>query len=163
MTTEQTKSPIDTANATYASMVKTLNDLQSKFEIPEAAREFLKRSTATAKDRADDVHAGATKVAGAIEGAVINAVTGVADINRELFKAAHQDTQAAFAAIEKLAGAKSLTEAYQLQVDYLRERAEVGMSRAKYLAEFVSDKTADGYKTVQDGLSKVANVSKQAA
>ena len=46
---------------------------------------------------------------------------------------------------------------------HLRERAEVGMSRAKNVAEFVSDKAADGYKTVQDGFSKVANFSKQAA
>ena len=161
--TSKTKSPIDTGNETYASIVKALSDLQDKFEIPEAAREFVKRSAETARDRASDVHAGAHKMTGTIEGAVIKAVSGVADINRELFKAAHQDTQAAFTAVEKLAGAKSLAEGYQLYVDYLRERAEVGMSRAKNVAEFVSDKAADGYKTVQDGFSKVANFSKQAA
>ena len=161
--TSQTKSPIDATNETYTSITKALGDLQDKFELPEAAREFVKRSAETARDRASDVHAGAHKVTGAIEGAVINAVTGVADINRELFKAAHQDAQAAFVAVEKLAGAKSLAEAYQLQVAYLRERAEVGMTRAKNVAEFVSDKAADGFKTVQDGFAKVANFSKQAA
>ena len=133
------------------------------FEIPEAAREFVKRSAETARDRASDVHASAHKVTGAIEGAVIKAVTGVADLNRELFKAAHQDAQAAFVAVEKLAGAKSLAEAYQLQVDYLRERTEVGVTRAKNAAEFVSDKAADGFKTVQEGFAKVANFNKQAA
>jgi hypothetical protein len=161
--TTKTKTPIDATNETYSSIVKALSDMQDKFEIPEAAREFVKRSAETARDRASDVHAGAHKVTGAIEGAVINAVTGVADINRELFKAALQDTQATFTAVEKLAGAKSLAEGYQLYVDFLRERAEVGMSRAKTLAEFVNDKAADGYKTVQDGFSKVANFSKQAA
>lgn len=161
--TSKTKSPIDATNEAYASGVKALSDLQNKFEIPEAAREFVKRSAETARDRASEVHAGAHKVTGAIEGAVINAVSGVADINRKLFGAVYEDTQAAFTAIEKLAGAKSLAEAYQLQVDYLRERAEVGMSRAKNVAEFVSDKAADGYKSVQDGFSKVANFSKQAA
>ena len=161
--TTQTKSPIDASNETYASIVKALSDMQNKFEIPEAAREFVKRSAETARDRASEVHAGAHKVTGTIEGAMINAVTGVADINRELFKAALQDTQATFTAVEKLAGATSLAEGYQLYVDFLRERAEVGMSRAKNVAEFVSDKAADGYKTVQDGFSKVANFSKQAA
>ena len=158
--TTQTKSPIDASNETYASIVKALSDMQNKFEIPEAAREFVKRSAETARDRASDVHAGVHKATGTIEGAVINAVTGVADINRELYKAALQDTQATFTAVEKLAGAKSLAEGYQLYVDFLRERAEVGMSRAKNVAEFVSDKAADGFKTVQD---KVANFSKQAA
>ena len=161
--TTTTKSPIDTASATYESIVKSLSDLQSKFELPEAAREFLKRSAATAKDRATDMHAGANKVTGAIEGAIINTVTEVADINRELFAVAHEDAQAAFAAVEKLAGAKSLSEAYQLQVDYLRDRTEVGMSRAKNVAQFVSDKAATNLKTVQDGFSKAANFSKQAA
>ncbi len=163
MTTKATKSPVDSANATYESIVKTLSDMQSKFELPEAAREFLKRSAATAKDRATDAHAGANKVTGMIEGAVINTVTQVADLNRELFAVAHEDAQAALAAIEKLAGAKSLSEAYQLQVDYLRDRTEVGMSRAKNVAQFVSEKASDGIKSMQDGLSKVANFSKQAA
>jgi phasin len=163
MTTKATKTPIDAAGATYESIVKSLSDLQSKFELPEAAREFLKRSAATAKDRATDMHAGANKVTGMVEGAIINTVTQVADINRELFALAHEDAQAAFAAVEKLAGAKSLSEAYQLQVDYLRDRAEVGMSRAKNVAEFVSEKATDGMKSMQDGFSKVANFSKQAA
>ena len=163
MTTKSTKTPIDAAGATYESIVKSLSDLQSKFELPEAAREFLKRSAATAKDRATDVHAGANKVTGMVEGAIINTVTQVADINRELFAVAHEDAQAAFAAVEKLAGAKSLSEAYQLQVDYLRDRAEVGMSRAKNAAQFVSEKASDGFKSMQDGFAKAANFSKQAA
>ena len=106
---------------------------------------------------------GSDVAAGAIESAAINAVTGVAEINRKLFGAVYEDTQAAFTAVEKLAGTKSLAEGYQLYIDYLRERAEVGMTRAKNVAEFVSDKAADGFKTVQDGVSKAANFSKQAA
>ena len=161
--TSTTKTPIDATNETYASIVRALSDLQDKFEVPEAAREFVKRNAETARDRASEVHAGAHKVTGAIESAAINAVTGVAEINRKLFGAAYEDTQAAFTAVEKLAGTKSLAEGYQLYIDYLRERAEVGMTRAKNVAEFVSDKAADGFKTVQDGVSKAANFSKQAA
>ena len=36
--TSKTKSPIDAANETNASITKALNDMQDKFEIPEAAR-----------------------------------------------------------------------------------------------------------------------------
>jgi len=159
----ETKSPIDATNATYASIVKTLSDLQDKFEIPQAAREFVKRSTASAKERAADMHAGANQVAGAVEGAVVNTVTGIAEINRKLFEAAHQDAEAALAAIEKLAGASSLGEAYQLQVDYWRERGEVGMARSKDVVEFVSAKVSDGVKALQDGIANVAPFSRQAA
>ena len=97
-----------------------------------------------------------------IEGAIVDAVTGVADINRKLIDTARDDTEATLAAIDKLAAAKSLAEAYQLGVDYWRERGEVGMARAKNVAAFVSAKVYDGVKAVEDGASKMVP-SRQAA
>jgi hypothetical protein len=64
----------------------------------------------------------------------------------------------ACAAIEKLAGAKSLTDAYQVYVDYLRQQSEVGVARAQSAAGFVSAKTAEGFHTLQDGIAKVMPV-----
>ena len=161
--TETTKTAADTMSDTYASIAKAFGNLQDKFEIPEQAREFVKRSTATAKERTAEMHEGANKVAGSIERAVINAVTGVADFNRKLFEAAREDAEAALGTIEKLAGAKSVSEAYQLQVDYLRERGEVGLARAKSVAEFVTAKVNDGVQTMQDGIAKVVPGARKAA
>src|SRR5712691_12367442 len=77
------KSQSATGAATaYGSVIKALGGLQSKLEIPESAREFVKRGAATAKQRAAAMHDGANKVAGVIEGTIVDAVTGVADINR---------------------------------------------------------------------------------
>src|SRR4029434_4396585 len=76
------------------------------FEIPQAAREFVKRSALTAKERAAEAHTGADRFAGMVECAVINYVTEVASVNRKLLEAAHQDAEAALVAIEKLANAK---------------------------------------------------------
>jgi hypothetical protein len=159
-----TKSPIDAANETYAAIVKSLTDLQEKFELPAAARDFVKQSTASAKTHATEMHAGAHKVAGAIEEVLTNAVSGVSAVNRKVLEAAHEDAQAALAAIEKITHAKSVPEAFQFHLDYLRERAEVGVARSKDVAEFVSAKAADGVKTMQDGIAKVATFAgKQAA
>src|SRR5205823_892391 len=105
---------------------------------------------ATAQERAAAIHDGANKVAGVIEGAIVDAVTGVADINRKLIDTAHDDTAAALESIGKLATAKSLAEGYQLTVDYWRERGEAGMTRAKNVAAFVSTKVHDGVKAVED-------------
>jgi hypothetical protein len=157
-----TESATEAATGAYGSIVKALGGLQSKFEIPETAREFVKRGAATAKDRAAALHDGANKVSGVIDGAIVDAVTGVADINRKLIDTARDDTEATLAAIDKLAAAKSLAEAYQLGVDYWRERGEVGMARAKNVAAFVSAKVYDGVKAVEDGASKMVP-SRQAA
>jgi len=150
-----TESATEVATGTYGSMIKALGGLQSKFEIPEAAREFVKRGAATAKERTAAIHDGANKVAGVMEGAIVDAVTGIADINRKLIDTARDDTEAALAAIDKLAAAKSLAEAYQLSVDYWRERGEIGMARAKNVAAFVSAKVYDGVKAVEEGATRM--------
>ena len=38
-----------------------LDGFQNRFEVPHSAREFVKRSAATAKDRSGDLHTGANK------------------------------------------------------------------------------------------------------
>src|SRR6478672_13613602 len=78
------ESPIEAWATTYESLSKALGGLQNKFEIPDAAREFVKRTAAAAKDGSTDLHAGANKVTGAIEKALVGAVDGMADVNRKV-------------------------------------------------------------------------------
>src|SRR5262245_56680781 len=97
------ETPIEAYAATYESLAKALGGLHNKFEIPEAAREFVKRNAEAAKDRSSDLHAGANKVTGAIEEALVGAVNGLADLNRKIIDAAYQDADATLAAVGKLA------------------------------------------------------------
>jgi phasin len=167
MEIEMTKTNAKTTKPAADPIAASCNFMQAftdapTFEIPEAAREFVKRSASTAKERAAEAHTGANRFAGMLEGAVINYVTEVATVNRKLLEAAHQDAEAALVAIEKLAGAKSLTEAIQLNVDYLRERGEVGVARAKDTAAYVGQTVSGGVKAVQDGIAKVAPFARAA-
>src|SRR5215467_2982037 len=132
------ESPIEACATTYESLAKALGGLQNKFEIPDAAREFVKRSAAAAKDRSSDLHAGANKVTGAVEEALVGAVNGLADLNRKIVDATYQDLEAALAAVDKLAGAETITDAHETYVNYLREQSKVGVDRAKDSASFVS-------------------------
>ena len=157
------ESPIEACAATYESLAKALGGLQNKLEVPEAAREFVKRSAAAAKDRSNDLHAGASKVTGAIEEVLVGAVNGLADANRKIVDAVYQDAGAAFAAIDKLAGAQSLSDAYEVYVDYLREQTNVGVGRAQAAVSFVSAKASEGFDVARNGLAKVLPVRSQAA
>ena len=159
--TRKTKSATQAATGAYGSIVKALGGLQSKLEIPQSAREFVKRSTVTAKERATAMHDGANKAAGVIEGAIVDAVTGVTDIHRKLIETAHDDTEAALAAIDELAGARSLAQAYQVYRDYWRKRGEDGMARAKNVAVFLGARLFDGVKAVEDGAARLAPASRQ--
>jgi len=90
-----------------------------------------------------------------IETAVSGSVTEAAKISRNIQDALYQDAEAFFAGIDKLASAKSINEAVQIQSDLLRSRGEVLVSRAKASTEYLGKLVADGAKTAQDNFSKV--------
>src|ERR1700720_2112311 len=157
MTTEaQTNPVLNTVKEAFAPVTEALKNFQNT-EVPEAAREFVKKTAGTAKERAADLHAGSEKVTAAIETAVADSVSETAKISRNIQQALYQDAEAFFAGIDKLASAKSLNEAVQIQSDLVRERGEVLVSRAKSSTEYLGKLVADGAKTAQDNFSKVYN------
>jgi phasin len=155
MTTE-TNSVLNTVKEAFAPVTEAFTKLQN-MEVPEAAREFVKKQTETAKVRAADLHAGSEKVTAAIETAVAGSVTEAAKISRNISDALYQDAEAFFAGIDRLASAKSLNEAVQIQSDMLRSRGEVLVSRAKASTEYLGKLVTEGAKTAQDNFAKVYN------
>src|SRR5258708_3257792 len=108
MTTE-TNTVFDTVKEAFAPVTDALKNLQT-MEVPEAARDFVKRSANTAKERAADVFAGSEKVTAVIETAVADSVSEAAKISRNIQQALYQDAEAFFAGIDRLASAKSLND-----------------------------------------------------
>src|SRR6266446_5310747 len=157
MTTEtETNSVLNTVKEAFAPVTDALKNLQN-LEVPEAAREFVKKTANTAKDRAADVFAGSEKVTAAIETAAADSVSEAAKISRNIQQAIYQDVEAFFAGIDRLASAKSLNEAVQIQSDMARARGEVLVTRAKATTEYLGQLVANGAKTAQDNFSKVYN------
>ena len=127
MTTE-TNSVLNTVKEAFAPVTDAFKNLQN-MEVPEAAREFVKKQAETAKERAADLHAGSEKVTAAIETAVAGSVSEAAKISRNIQQAIYQDAEAFFAGIDKLASAKSLNEAVQIQSDMVAcARRSVGVA-----------------------------------
>ena len=155
MTTE-TNSMYNSVKEAFAPVTEAFKNFQN-LEVPEAARDFVKKQAETAKERAADLHAGSEKVTAVIETAVTGSVSEVAKISRNIQDALYQDAEAFFAGIDKLASAKSLNEAVQIQSDMLRARGEVLVSRAKASSEYLGKLVADGAKTAQDNFAKVYN------
>src|SRR6202030_376569 len=155
MTTEtQTNSVLNTVKEAFAPVTDALKSLQN-MEVPEAAREFVKKTPGTAKERAADFHAGSEKVTAAIETAVAGSVSEAAKISRNIQQAIFQEQRAFLSFVDKLASDESLNDAVQIQSDMVRARGEVFMSRAKATTEYVGKLVADGAKTAQDNFSKV--------
>jgi phasin len=154
--TDTTTAMFDTVKEAFAPVTEAMKSFQS-VEVPEAARDFVKKAVNNAKERAADVYAGSEKVTAAIETAVADSVTEAAKISRNIQQAMYEDAEAFFAGLDRLASAKSITEAVQIQSDLARSRGEVFISRAKSGAEYLGKLVANGTKTAQDNFAKVYN------
>lgn len=142
------------ANDAVASFSKAF-DAAQKMEVPAAARDFVIRTAETAKDRAESVHTGAANVATRAEKLATAFVGGYANFARGMIDASLSNVQHALSTVEKVAGAKSLNEAVQIQADYVRESARVNFDRVKSAAETARETVMDSAKSVQAEISNL--------
>ena len=141
-------------NTAFEGFKDAFKNIQN-LEVPEAAREFVKKSANTAKDRAAEVFAGSERVTAAVENAVTESVTEAGKITRNIQQAIYEDAEAFFSGIDKLASAKSVSEAVEIQSSLLRARGEVFVSRAKATTDYLGKLAANGAKSAQDNFAKV--------
>ncbi|WFU70367.1 MULTISPECIES: phasin [unclassified Bradyrhizobium] len=141
-------------NTAFEGFKDAFKNIQN-LEVPEAAREFVKKTANTAKDRAAEVFAGSERVTAAVENAVTESVTEAGKISRNIQHAIYEDAEAFFSGIDKLASAKSVSEAVEIQSSLLRARGEVFVSRAKATADYLGKLAANGAKSAQDNFAKV--------
>jgi phasin len=132
-----------------------VTDALKNMTVPESAREFVKKSANTAKERAADFRAGTDRVTSVIEDAATGSFSEAAKITRNIQQAVYEDADAFFAGIDKLASAGSLSEAVQIQSDLVRAGGETFASRAKAATEYFGRLVTESAKTAQDNLSKV--------
>ena len=143
-------------NTAFEGIKDAFKNIQN-LEVPEAAREFVKKTANTAKDRAAEVFAGSERVTAAIENAVTESVTEAGKISRNIQQAIYEDAEAFFSSIDKLASAKSFSEAVEIQSGLLRTRGEAFVSRAKATTDYLGKLAANGAKSAQDNFAKVYN------
>jgi phasin len=148
----------DNMKQAFAPVAEALKTLQAA-NVPEGAREFVKQTVSTAKERTAGALAESEKVTAAIETAVVGGVTEAAKLGRNVQQAIHEDTEAFFDGLGRLASAKSLGEAVQIQSELVRARSEAMISRAKSASEYVGKLVTEGAKTVQDNFAKATGTA----
>ena len=132
----------------------TINDVVS--QIPEAAREFVRKATETGKERAARVHTGAEGVAATIYDVASLSMNGSAQITNSLMKAAHQNVEATLGMIAKLSGAKCLGEATNVQLEFVRDYGKANVEQVREIADIARKGYGEIEKAVRDGYAKVA-------
>lgn len=135
------------------NLTATITDVVS--QIPEAAREFVRKATETGKERAARVHTGAEGVAATVYDVASLSMNGTAQITNSLMKAAHQNVEATLGMIGKLANAKCLGDAATVQLDFVRDYGKANVEQVREIAEIARKGYADAEKALRDGYAKV--------
>lgn len=151
------------ANTYFASVAEAVENIQNKMEVPAAARDFVAKGASTAKERAETVHTNVVKFADGAEKLATSFVGGYANFVRGALDATLANVQHALTTVEKVAGAKTINEAVQIQVDAARESASANMERVRGVAETARTAVTEGAKQVQTELSKLYSFDKKAA
>lgn len=150
-------------NSYFASVTEALETVQSKLEVPAAARDFVKKGASTAKERVETAHEGAIKFANGAEKLSLSLVGGYANFARGVIDATVANVQHALNTVERVAAAKSVNEAVTIQVEAARESANANLERARSVAETARSAVTEGAKEVQAQLSKIYSFDKKAA
>ncbi len=156
-----TDAVINNVKTAFAPVTDALSKLPN-MEVPEAARDFVKKAATTAQTRAAELHTSSEKVTSVIETAVSGSISETAKISRNISQAVYADAQALFTTIDKLASAKSISEAVQINTEALKAQGEVLVGRAKATTEYLGKVIADGAKSAQDNFATVTNYAKSA-
>lgn len=130
--------------------------------LAEGAREMVKRSTATAKERADDIYSSSQKYNTDLEDLLVRAAHGYANILGNMAQAAYVNVNRGITTAEKLADAKSLSDAIQIQSDYVREQSNCSMNNARSAFEYVRDVVTENGEALRDNAMKVWRSDKAA-
>lgn len=159
----KTAKPADQAKTFFAPITDALESVQSKFEVPASARDFVAKGASNAKERAETVHTNVIKFTDGAEKVATSFVGGYANIMRGVFDATLANVQHALTTVEKVSAAKSVNEALQIQANFVRESASANLERVRDAAETARAAVTDGAKEVQSQFSKLYAVEKKAA
>ncbi|MEM7545736.1 MAG: phasin family protein [Pseudomonadota bacterium] len=143
--------------------VKADNAVINTTKIAEGAREYVQRTAASAKERSDNAYEGVSKFNNGLEKTLSRAVVGYVGILGEVAEAAHANVNHALATVEKVAQAKSLSEAAQIQVDFVRENTTANYDRARAAFDATRDVVTEGYNSIREGASDMMPSTKKAA
>lgn len=153
----------ETASKKTADTVKAEDIIENTSKMTDSAREFVKRSAVSAKERSDNLYEGSTKLNSGLEKVLTRAVTGYVGFLGNLAEATHSNVNHALVTAEKLAGAQSLSEAAQIQADFVRENTSANIERVREAVNTSRELVMEGVEAARENASKVWPYGKKAA
>ncbi len=158
MTTKAKAAKATTANKTEAEDVTA-----DASGAANSAREFVKRTASSAKERAETIHEGSLKLNANMEQAMTGIVSGYASFLSNIADATHANVEHALVTVEKVAAAGSVSEALKIQADFVRENTTANFERVRDAANGSREMLAEGAATIRENAANAWPYGKKAA
>ena len=142
-----------TAKSTAKAVQDNATAMTSK--VTDGAREFVKRTTETVQERAENAYASSKTYNSQMEDTLKRAASGYANILDSMASAALSNLNHTLSAVEKLAEAKSISDAMEIQSTYVREHTAKNMEHARSAYDYVRDVASENATSLREGYSKV--------
>ena len=160
--TKKTETTAKNETAKVTETVAAVEESKIADRVADGAREFVKRSTATAKERADGAFETAQKYNSDLEGMLVRAAHGYANVLGNIAEATFVNVNRGINAAEKMADAKSVSEAMQIQNDYVREQSTCSMNNSRAAFEYVRNVVTENGEALRDTTAKIWKSEKAA-
>lgn len=125
-------------------------------EVPAPVREIAEKSVQQAKDGYARWKAAAEETSDAFEDAYATASKGYKEFSRKSVELTRSNVNAHFDFLQALIGAKSVSQAIELQSSFARQQFEVLAGQAKELSTLAQKAATDGSKPFKDLATKGA-------
>lgn len=124
-------------------------------KVADGAREFVKRSAESAQERAEGIYETTKTYNSQLENTLKRAAAGYTNILGGIVDAAFANVNHTLAAVEKLADAKSVSEAVKIQSEYVREHSAQNLEHVRSAYDYVREVASEGTETLRDGYTKI--------
>lgn len=155
--TTTTKKTAAKAKAETASVTEGVS------KITDNAREYVQRTAASAIERTDDAYANVSEFNKGLETSLNRVASGYVSILGGIARASHENVKHALSTVEKVAQAKSFSEAAQIQVDFVREAAAANYDNARSAYDATREVVAENAEAARERASKAWPFGKKAA
>ena len=125
----------ETFSAVESNVAKFPSYDVGNFEVPELVREMTEKSITQTKEAYATVKTAAEEATEMMEDAYESARKGYVDFNMKLIDQTQSNTDRTFAFAKELMGAKSFSDALELQTRFAREQFETFAAQTKDLQE----------------------------
>ena len=164
MTTETAKiAPKTASKAKQTAEAATEATGERMAQYADSAREMVQRAADVAKKRTDNAYETVEGFNSGVEIALTRAVKGYMSILTGIANVSHENVRHMLATVEKASEAKSLTEAAQIQVDFVRESATQNFEHARSAYETARDVVVEETETLRTRAADMWKGEKTAA